>query len=135
VKAAKILAVVVLVWFAIIWLAPTRVDRVEPARATAARAQIGSFLVALGAYKQDIGHFPSTAEGLNALRTNPGDPMWNGPYLPQDIPRDPWGTPYIYAYPGQHGPEPDIVSYGADRQPGGEGIYADVVNWSTLQRR
>src|SRR5262249_16805644 len=51
------------------------------------------------------------------------------PYLPKDVPRDPWGMPYLYTYPGTHGAQPDIVSYGADRQPGGEGINADVVSW------
>lgn len=66
---------------------------------------------------------------MGALRTNSGDPRWNGPYLPKDVPRDPWGRPYIYTYPGEHGVEPDIVSYGADRQPGGEGIRADIVSW------
>jgi general secretion pathway protein G len=99
---------------------------------TAARNQIANFQVALGAYRVDTGHFPSTAEGLQALRTNPDDPKWKGPYWPsQGIPRDPWGMPYVYTYPGEHGPEPDILSYGADRQPGGEGIYADIVSWRT----
>jgi general secretion pathway protein G len=95
----------------------------------AASTQIASFQTALGTYLQDTGHFPSTAEGLEALRTNPGDPKWNGPYVPRDIPRDPWGVPYVYKYPGDHGFGPDIVSYGADRQPGGEGMSADIVSW------
>jgi general secretion pathway protein G len=102
---------------------------IHQAKTVAARNQIANFMTALGTYKRDTGHFPSTDEGLLALRTNPGDPNWRGPYLPQDIPRDPWGADYIYKYPGEHGDEPDIASYGADRQPGGEGIYADVVSW------
>lgn len=66
---------------------------------------------------------------MGALRTNSGDPRWNGPYLPKDVPRDTWGSPYVYTYPGERGVEPDIVSYGADRQPGGERNNADVVSW------
>jgi general secretion pathway protein G len=100
-----------------------------PDKLPAARIQIDNFLVALGAYKTDVGDFPSTAEGLHALRANPGRAGWHGPYIPKDIPLDPWGAPYIYRYPGAHGSGPDIVSYGADRLPGGEGISADVVSW------
>ena len=54
---------------------------------------------------------------------------WQGPYLPQEVPKDPWGNPYVYKYPGEHGDEPDIISYGADGKPGGEGINADIVSW------
>jgi general secretion pathway protein G len=101
----------------------------ETPRALAARNQIDHFITALNGYKADVGSFPTTTEGLEALRTNPGYAGWNGPYLPSPIPRDPWGSPYLYTYPGSHGIQPDIVSYGADRQPGGEGIYADVLSW------
>jgi general secretion pathway protein G len=103
--------------------------RIEPARTVAARAQIDNFLLALKAYKKDVGDFPSTAEGLQALRVSPGRSGWNGPYLAKDIPLDPWGVPYNYRYPGLHGTGPDIVSYGADRLLGGEGMNADVVSW------
>ena len=98
-------------------------------RQPAARTQIANFLTALGAYYADVAHFPTTEQGLQALRENPGEPRWNGPYLPKDVPRDPWGMSYLYTYPGAHGDAPDIISYGADRQPGGEGISADVVSW------
>jgi general secretion pathway protein G len=106
----------------------------ERCKFPAARIQIVNFMAALGAYKQDTGHFPTTQQALEALRVNPGEPKWNGPYLPSDIPRDPWGAPYVYTYPGSHGDVPDIVSYGADRQPGGEGICADVVSWKSAGR-
>jgi general secretion pathway protein G len=56
---------------------------------------------------------------------------WQGPYLPQEIPTDPWGHAYVYKYPGEHGDEPDIISFGADGQAGGEGIYADIVSWKS----
>ena len=56
---------------------------------------------------------------------------WDGPYLPKEIPLDPWGNPYEYRAPGEHG-DYDIISYGADGQPGGEGADMDVVNWKTI---
>jgi general secretion pathway protein G len=54
---------------------------------------------------------------------------WNGPYLQAEVPADPWGHPYVYKFPGEHGDEPDLVCYGADGQPGGEGLNADIVSW------
>jgi general secretion pathway protein G len=105
-------------------------QRGDIARATAARAQINSFMTALGTYKLDTGLFPTTEQGLQALRVRPANlNLWAGPYLPQEIPVDPWGRPYFYKYPGEHGDEPDVISYGADGQPGGEGINADIVSW------
>jgi general secretion pathway protein G len=102
----------------------------DKARVTATRAQIGSFMSALDTYKMDVGVFPSTEQGLQALRMRPSNmPQWGGPYLAKDIPLDPWGRPYVYRYPGENGEDPEIVSYGADGQPGGEGINADVVSW------
>jgi general secretion pathway protein G len=102
----------------------------DAARVTAAHAQINSFMTALGSYKLDTGVFPSNEEGLQALRLPPANvSQWQGPYLPQEIPVDPWGHPYLYKYPGEHGDEPDVVCYGADGQPGGEGINADIVSW------
>jgi general secretion pathway protein G len=111
-------------------VAPRLFRKTDTARVTAARAQINSFMTALGAYKLDTGAFPTTEQGLQALRARPGNLVqWDGPYLPQDIPVDPWGRAYVYKYPGEHGDEPDIISYGQDGQPGGEGTSADVVSW------
>lgn len=114
-------------------VAPRMLQKADTARITAARAQINSFMTALGAYKLDTGLFPSTAQGLEALRYEPqGVRLWQGPYLPQDIPDDPWGYPYVYRFPGEHGSvEPDIICYGADGQPGGEDIFADIVSWKS----
>jgi general secretion pathway protein G len=103
----------------------------ENAKRQIAKTQIGSFINALGIYKLDTGVYPPTAQGLQALRVKPADMTnWAGPYLPKDIPMDPWGRPYDYKYPGDHGEEPDIVSLGADGQPGGDGSNADIVSWS-----
>jgi len=111
-------------------VAPRLLSRSDTARVTAARAQINAFMTALGAYKLDTGAYPTNEMGLEALRRRPQNvPQWQGPYLPQDIPVDPWGRPYIYRYPGENGDEPEIICLGADGQPGGEGINADIVSW------
>jgi len=102
----------------------------DKARVTAAKAQISSFMSALNTYKMDVGTFPSTEQGLQALRVRPsGLTQWSGPYLEKEIPPDPWGRPYIYRYPGEHGDDPEIISYGADGKPGGEGVNADITSW------
>ena len=113
-------------------VAPRLFRKSDAARVTAARAQINSFMTALGAYKLDTGTFPTTEQGLQALRDRPaGLTQWDGPYLPQEIPVDPWARAYVYKFPGEHGDEPDIISYGADGQPGGEALNSDVVSWKS----
>jgi general secretion pathway protein G len=108
----------------------TMFKKTDQARVTAAKLQISNFMDALGQYKLDTGVFPTTDQGLNALRVKPeGVNNWNGPYMPKDVPMDQWGHPFIYKYPGEHGDEPDIMSYGADGQQGGEGISADILSW------
>lgn len=111
---------------------PKLFKRADAARVTAAHAQMNGFMTALGAYKLDTSTFPTTEQGLQALRAAPTDvPLWKGPYLPKDVPKDPWGRPYVYTYPGEHGDEPDILSYGADGASGGEDINADILSWKT----
>jgi general secretion pathway protein G len=111
---------------------PKMFRRADAARVTATRSQINGFMTALGAYKLDTSTWPTTEQGLQALRVAPaGLAQWNGPYLPADVPNDPWGRPYVYKYPGEHGDEPDIMSYGADGNPGGEGVNADVLSWKS----
>jgi general secretion pathway protein G len=108
----------------------TMFKKTDQARVTAAKLQISNLMDALGAFKLDTGVFPTTEQGLNALRVKPdGVNNWNGPYLPKDVPPDPWGHQYVYKYPGEHGDEPDIESFGADGQPGGDGINGDVQSW------
>jgi general secretion pathway protein G len=109
---------------------PKMFKRADMARVTAARAQMNGFMTALGTYKLDTSTFPTTEQGLQALRIAPqGVPLWKGPYLPQDVPLDPWGHPYVYRYPGEHGDEPEIISLGADRTEGGGDINADIFSW------
>ncbi len=96
------------------------IKHVGTSKQTVAKAQIDTFGTALDMFRLGVGRYPTTSEGLQALRTNPGADLWNGPYLAKDLPADPWGKPYIYACPGQHG-DYDIISLGADGQEGGEG--------------
>jgi general secretion pathway protein G len=126
-----LVVVTIIALFAAI-VAPKLLGRADAAKVTAARSQMQQFSTALGMYKLDTSTFPTTEMGLNALRNRPeGLTQWNGPYLPQDVPNDPWAHPYIYKYPGDHGDEPDITSLGADGQPGGDTINADIVSWKS----
>jgi general secretion pathway protein G len=97
--------------------------------AKAARAQIEGIVKAVDLYRLDIGRFPSTEQGLAVLTTRPADqPKWNGPYLQKVVPLDPWGRPYGYKSPGEHG-DYDVFSLGKDGAPGGEDEDADIGNW------
>jgi len=128
----EMLVVVTIIALFAALVAPRMLKHADTARNAAARAQINSFMTAIGAYKLDTGTFPTTEQGLQALRTAPsGVNQWQGPYLPAEIPVDPWGRPYIYKYPGEHGDEPDVVSYGADGAPGGTGVDADILSWKS----
>ncbi len=126
----EMLVVVTIIALFAALVAPVMFKQADKARVTQAHAQINSFMTALGSYKLDTGLLPTTEEGLQALRVKPANlDQWQGPYLPKEIPLDPWGHPYVYKYPGEHGDEPDIISYGADGQPGGDGLNADIVSW------
>jgi len=127
----EMLVVVAIIGMFVALVAPAMFKRADTARITQARAQIQNLMTALGSYKLDTGVFPTTDQGLAALRIKPNEEIngWNGPYLPQDVPKDPWGHDYVYKYPGEHGDEPDIASLGADGQPGGEGLNADIFSW------
>lgn len=127
----EMLVVVTIIALFAALVGPSLFGRADEAKRVAARSQINAFMTALGAYKLDTGVFPPTEQGLQALRVRPENmPQWNGPYMPKDIPLDPWKRPYLYKFPGEHGDEPDLISLGADGQPGGEGINADIVSWS-----
>jgi general secretion pathway protein G len=126
----EMLVVVTIIALFAALVAPSMFKQGDKARVVAAHVQINNFKTALGAYKMDTGVYPTTEQGMQALRVNPGNvPQWAGPYLVQEIPNDPWGRPYKYSFPGEHGDDPDIISFGADGQAGGDGINADVVSW------
>ena len=93
------------------------------------RAQIDALQKALDQYRIDTGRYPNTEQGLAGLVQRPADePRWAGPYLAKAVPADPWGRPYLYRAPGQHG-DFDLLSYGRDGQPGGDGDNADLTSW------
>ncbi len=108
---------------------PTVLRQLGGAKSDTAGVQIKQLEQSLEMYMLDVGRFPSTNEGLQALVSKPsGATGWNGPYLKGEVPMDPWGRPYNYKFPGQRG-EVDIFSYGQNGQPGGEGEDTDIGNW------
>lgn len=124
-----LVVVTIIALFAAI-VGPNLLQRGDQARVVAARQEISNVQLALGQYKLDTGVFPTQELGLNALRQQPaGMDQWHGPYLVKDLGNDPWGHPYTYKYPGDHGDEPDVISFGGDGQPGGTDLNADVVSW------
>ena len=126
----EMLVVVTIIGLFVALVGPTLFKNADRAKVTAARTQMDNFMTALGSYKLDTGTFPTTEQGLQALREKPADlEQWDGPYMPKDIPKDPWGHDYVYKFPGEHGDEPDIISLGADGQPGGDGFNADIFSW------
>ena len=128
----EMLVVVTIIALFAALVGPRLFSNVGKAKRTAAKAQINNFMTALGSYKLDTGTFPTTEQGLNALRVKPSQELtqWAGPYLPAEVPKDPWDRPYLYKFPGDHSDEPDLLSLGADGQPGGDGENADVSSWS-----
>lgn len=114
---------------------PRLFGRVGQSRQAAARVQIELLGAALDQFKLDVGRYPTTQEGLQALQQSPGNaPGWEGPYLKKDVPRDPWGAPYQYRSPGEHG-EYDLASLGSDGAPGGDGEATDVTSWGEGKTR
>jgi general secretion pathway protein G len=125
----ELLVVLVIIGLLAGIVAPQYFAQIGKSNAKVARAQIESFGQALDQYRLDVGHYPSTEQGLLALRQVPqAEVQWQGPYLKRNIPLDPWGRPYVYVKPGAHG-DYDLTSLGADGQPGGAGEAADVTSW------
>ncbi|OGW38435.1 MAG: type II secretion system protein GspG [Nitrospirae bacterium RBG_13_39_12] len=102
--------------------------KIGTSKHNAAKAQIEIFDQALELYRLDIGKYPTTSEGLNALVVDPGIEGWSGPYLKKAVPNDPWKRPYNYQSPGSHG-DYDLFSYGADGSSGGDGESEDINSW------
>jgi general secretion pathway protein G len=109
---------------------PRVIGYVGGAKSDTAKIQLEEFASALDLYRLEVGRYPTTQEGLDAMVKAPaGATGWNGPYLKKKaVPKDPWGNDYHYTAPGQHGPF-DISSLGADNKEGGEGENKDVTNW------
>jgi general secretion pathway protein G len=110
-------------------VAPRLMGRVGKAKQKTAQAQIQLLATTLDLFYLDVGRYPTEEEGLKALRDKVDNlPSWGGPYLDKPVPNDPWGRPYHYKSPGQHGPY-DLYSLGADGAEGGDGENQDITNW------
>jgi general secretion pathway protein G len=129
----EILVVIVVIAILATLVAPNIFQHVGAAKSATAKSQIEMLSAALDAYRLDNGTYPNTQQGLEALWTLPTvDPPanWRGPYLRKPVPADPWGKPYAYVFPGQQSTRGfDLLTFGSDGQPGGEGEAADIVSW------
>ena len=125
----ELLVVMIIIGLLAALVGPRFIRQEEKAKVKAAKAQIELLSTALDTFRLDVGRYPTSQEGLEALRTQPGGvERWDGPYLKKEVPLDPWGKPYVYKSPGEHGPF-DIVSYGADGTAGGDGDNRDITSW------
>jgi general secretion pathway protein G len=125
----ELLVVMVIIGLLAGYVGPRFFSQIGKSEVKTAQAQIDAFGKALDQYRLDVGRYPSTEQGLQALNAAPaGEGRWAGPYLQKAVPADPWGQPYQYRQPGEHG-EYDLLSWGADGKPGGEGTAADIGSW------
>ncbi|EXI90405.1 MAG: PilD-dependent protein PddA [Candidatus Accumulibacter regalis] len=122
----ELLVVVTIIGLLAAYVGPKYFSQLGRSEQGVAKAQVEAFARALDTYRLEVGRYPTTEEGLNALLSKPaGAARWNGPYLQKAVPDDPWGHPYLYRSPGVSG-DFEITSYGKDGQPGGTGDAADV---------
>jgi general secretion pathway protein G len=125
----ELLVVMVIIGLLAGLVGPRYFAQVGKSQVKTARAQINALEQALDQFRLDLGRYPTTEEGLNALMIDPaGEAGWSGPYLKKAPPADPWGHAYNYRAPGEHG-EMDLFSYGKDGRPGGDGENGDIANW------
>lgn len=128
----EILVVIAVIAVLATLVAPEVFKHLGSARESTARSQVEMLGAALDAYRLDLGRYPTTQEGLAALRQAPAGAgaRWRGPYLRKEVPPDPWGNPYEFRSPGTVNPRNyDLLSLGADGKPGGEGEDADIRSW------
>lgn len=130
----EIMVVIVVIGVLAALVAPNVFRQIGASKETAARSQIEMLGAALDAYRLDNDFYPTTNQGLAALRSEPtSDPRprkWRGPYLKKDVPADPWGKEYLYRSPGTESrSDYDLLSYGRDGRPQGNGEDADIRSW------
>jgi general secretion pathway protein G len=130
----EIMVVMIIIGLLAALVAPRMFGKLGKAKTNAAFAQIEMLGTALDSFRLDVGRYPTTSEGLEALLSPVSSiDEWNGPYLKKsEIPQDPWNTDYIYESPGLHG-DYDLYSLGADRAEGGEGEDRDIVSWKGIK--
>ena len=125
----ELLVVLVILGLLIGYVGPKYFAQLGKSEVKVARAQVSSFSKALDQYRLDLGHYPTTEQGLSALNAKPAsESKWEGPYLEKSIPKDPWDRPYQYKSPGEHG-DYDLFSLGKDGATGGTGDNVDITNW------
>lgn len=125
----ELLVVLVIIGLLAGYVGPKYFSQLGKSEAKVARAQMDAIEKALDHYRLDTGRYPTTEQGLAALNARPAsEAKWAGPYLKKEVPPDPWGRPYQYRSPGQHG-DFDLLSYGKDGQPGGTAEAADITSW------
>ena len=125
----ELLVVMVIIGLLAGYVGPKYFAQIGKSEVKTAKAQIDALGKALDQYRLDTGHYPATEQGLAALNSLPsGESKWAGPYLQKAVPNDPWGKPYQYKMPGEHG-DYDLWSFGKDEQQGGIDESADIVNW------
>jgi general secretion pathway protein G len=134
----EILVVITVIAILASLVTPMVFRNVGDAKSSAARTQIEIFGLALDAYRLDNDYYPTTGQGLEALRTMPaGEPRprnWRGPYLRKGVPADPWGNPYIYRSPGDTNPGSyDLLTLGRDGRPGGADEDMDLTSWTGVR--
>jgi general secretion pathway protein G len=132
----EIMVVVVIIGLLAAVILPNVFGNVEKAQITKAKSDIQAIEAALTMFKLDNFKYPTTDQGLQALVERPNDPSirnWRDNGYLKRLQKDPWGNPYQYVFPGTHGQEYDIYSYGADSQEGGEKQNADIGNWNLDQ--
>ena len=120
----ELLIVIVILGLLASLVAPKFFGKLNTAERGVAKAQMNAFETALDTYRLDMGSYP---EKLEELRTS-NKPGWDGPYLPKDIPLDPWNNPYVYTVPGENGKPYKLMTYGADGKPGGSDNNADIIH-------
>jgi general secretion pathway protein G len=126
----ELLVVMVIIGLLAGFVAPRYFAQVGKSQVKVAKAQIDALDKALDQFRIDVGRYPTTEEGLQALTTAPANELnWSGPYLKKGVPMDPWGRAYVYEQPGTHSGDFDLLSYGKDGRPGGTGEDADITNW------
>lgn len=130
----ELLLVLVILGILAAIVVPKFSGRTEQARVTAAQSQIATFGTALDVYETDVGSYPKGKSGLMSLVEQPRDAVnWRGPYMKNDIPKDPWQNDYIYEYPGKRNSASyDLISMGPDGKLGTED---DVTNWGSAEKR
>ena len=125
----ELLVVMVIIGLLAGYVGPKLFAQIGKSQTKVTKAQIDGLSKALDQYRIDTGRYPTSDQGLAALLTQPpGEQKWAGPYLTKAVPKDPWGNDYRYVAPGEHG-DYDLVSFGRDGRPGGDGEDADITSW------